>query len=136
MGEQAGDGGAARMVGTQDLPEEDPERDQRGEDPIHPTAQRGQRLCDHVFREGIGERQLAVLEELAAEETHLGAKGTGVRMRHLGSLLAGKGSVGNLHPRKRGSFCLSHFLIEAYGDRCAIRRCDLGIECFDANLLR
>src|SRR6516165_3294424 len=100
MGEQAGDGGAAGMVGTQDLSEKDPERYQRGEDPIQPIAQRGQRLGDHSFREDIRERQLAVLEKLAPEETHLGAKGTGVRMRHPWSLLAGKGSVGNLHPRK------------------------------------
>jgi hypothetical protein len=93
MGEQAGDGGAAGVIRTQDLPEKDPERDQRGEDPIQPAAQRGQRLGDHLFGEDVGERQLAVVEELAAEETHLGAKGTGVRMRHVGSLLAGKGRL-------------------------------------------
>src|SRR5262249_43142216 len=100
MGEQARDGGAAGMVGTQDLPEKDPERDQRGEDPIQPAAQRGQRLVDRFFREDIRERQLTVLEELAPEETHLGAKGTGVRMRHPWGLLARKGSASNLHPRK------------------------------------
>jgi hypothetical protein len=100
MGEQAGDGGAAGMVGTQDLPEKDPEQYQRGEDAVQPTADGGERLGDHLFREDIGERQVAVLKELASEETRLGAKGAGVRMPHSWGLLAAKGSVGNLHPRK------------------------------------
>src|SRR5262249_3586727 len=100
MGEQAGNGRAAGMIRTQDLPEKDPERDQRGKDPIQPTAERGQRSGDHLFGEDIGERQLAVLKELSSKETRLGVKGARVRRPHAWDLLARMGSVGNLHPRK------------------------------------
>src|SRR4051812_34872377 len=89
MGDQAGDGGAAGMVGTQDLSQEDPQCDQRGKDAVQPAAQRGQGLGDHVFREDIGERQLTVLEELAPEETSSGAKRAGVRIRHPWASLPG-----------------------------------------------
>src|SRR5262249_4401511 len=108
------------MVGTQDLTQEDPERDQRGKDAVQPAAERGQRLGDHFLRENLGERQVAVLKELAPEETRLGAKGPWVSMPHLLGLLAGKGWVGNLHPRKGGPSCLCHFGREACGDLRAI----------------
>src|SRR3954467_9267431 len=45
-GDEAGDGGAAGVVGAEDLPEEDPQRDQRGVDPIEPDGDGGERRCN------------------------------------------------------------------------------------------
>jgi hypothetical protein len=42
MREQARHGGAAAMVGTQDLSQKNPERNQRGIDSIQPAPNRGQ----------------------------------------------------------------------------------------------
>ena len=64
VGDQAGDGGAAGVVGAEDLAQEDPQRHQRGEDPVQPAADGGQRFGDDVLGEDVGERQVAVLEEL------------------------------------------------------------------------
>jgi hypothetical protein len=44
------------VVGVEDLPQEHPERDQRGEHPIQPVANGGQCLDDDVLGEDIGER--------------------------------------------------------------------------------
>ena len=65
MGDEAGDGGPAGVVGAEDLAEERPQGDQRGEDPVQPDADGGQRVGDDVLGEDIGERQLAILKELA-----------------------------------------------------------------------
>src|SRR5947209_5141047 len=77
------------MVCTQNLAEEDPERHQGGKDPIQPAAQRRQRLGNQFFREDVGERQRAILQKLAPEETRLGAKGAWVRIRHPWASLPG-----------------------------------------------
>jgi hypothetical protein len=53
VGEQAGDGGAAGVGRAQDLPQEDPQRDQRGEDPVQPAGDGGQRLREDLFREDV-----------------------------------------------------------------------------------
>src|SRR5262245_35797479 len=45
------------------LSEEHPQGDQRGEDPVQPVADRGQRLRDDPLGEDVGERQAAVLED-------------------------------------------------------------------------
>src|SRR5262249_9445467 len=117
-------GSAAGVIRTQDLSEKDPERNQRGEDPVQPAAQRRQRLGNHVFGEDVGERQVTVLKDLASQKPCLGVDGSGVRISDPGGLLAWQGSFGNFHPRKGGSFCLSHFRIEACGKLRAIRRSD------------
>ncbi len=84
VGDQAGDGGAAGVVGAEDLPQEDPERHQRGEHPVQPAGDGDQRLRDHLLGEDVGERQVAVLKELPSEEVQLITKGTSVRMTHRG----------------------------------------------------
>jgi hypothetical protein len=48
VGDQPGDGGAAVVVRTQDLPQEDPEGDQRGEDAVQPASDGVQRLGDET----------------------------------------------------------------------------------------
>jgi hypothetical protein len=83
VGDQAGDGGAAGVVRAEDLAQEDPERNQRGEDPVQPAGDRRQRLLDDVFGQDVGERQVAVLQELAAEEVDLLAIRCSVGMAHL-----------------------------------------------------
>src|SRR5205823_11793748 len=75
--DQAGHGGAAGMVRTQDLSEEDPERDQGGKDPVQPAGEGGQRLLQNIFGEDVGERQIAVLKELPSQEAHLLAERSG-----------------------------------------------------------
>jgi hypothetical protein len=50
VGDKAGDGGAAGVVGAEDLPPEDPQRHQRGEHPVEPAAQR---LGDNVLGERV-----------------------------------------------------------------------------------
>jgi hypothetical protein len=100
MGDQAGDSSAAGRVGTQDLAQENPEGDQGGKDPVQPATERGQRLLDHLFGEGIGERQLTLLEKLPPEKADLIAKGASVRMTHRWGLLATDGVVAKHHLRK------------------------------------
>ena len=75
VGEQAGDGGAAGVVGAEDLPQEDPERDQRRVDPAQPAGDGREGRCDAVLGEDVGEGQVAVLEELAAQGTDVLANG-------------------------------------------------------------
>ena len=84
MGDEAGDGGAAGVVGTEDLAQEDPKRNQWGEDPVQPAGEGGQRLRDDLLGQDVGERQVAVLKELPSEEVHLITKGASVRMTHRG----------------------------------------------------
>ena len=84
VGDQAGDGGAAGGVGAEDLPQQDPQRHQRREDPVQPAADGGQRLRNDPSGEDVGEGQVAVLKELPSEEGYLIAQGTSVRMAHRG----------------------------------------------------
>src|SRR5262249_49813883 len=84
MSDQAGDRGAAGVVRTQDLPQEDPQGDQGGKDPVQPAGDGGQRLRDDLLGEDVGERQGAVLKELPSQEVQLITKGTSVRMTHRG----------------------------------------------------
>ena len=74
MGDQAGDGGAAGVVSAEDLPEEDPQRHERGEHPVEPGADRSQRLRDDLLGEDVGERQVTVLEELPSQAADLFAE--------------------------------------------------------------
>jgi hypothetical protein len=67
VGVQAGDGGPAGVVGAEHLPQEYPQGDERGEDPIQPAADGGQRVREDVLGEDVGERQPAVLEELTPQ---------------------------------------------------------------------
>ena len=48
----------------------------------------------------VGEGEVAVLQELAPEKPDLFADRSGVRILHLWGLLAGDGTVANLHLRK------------------------------------
>src|SRR5262245_39001 len=116
VGDQAGDGGAAGVVGAEDLSEEDPQRDQRGKDPVQPTADGGQGLGNDLLGEDIGERQVAVLKELPSEETHLFAKRSGIRIRHPGGLLVGDGRVANSIFTRKALFCLCHLPSRACRD--------------------
>ena len=61
MGDQAGDRGAAGLVGVEDLAEEDPEGHQRGEDPVVPG-----RLD---LGQGLGEARRPVASYPGARET-------------------------------------------------------------------
>src|SRR5262249_2894885 len=56
----------------------------RGEDAVQPAGDGGQRLGDELLGEDVGERQVAVLEELSSQEVHLSAKGSSVRIAHRG----------------------------------------------------
>src|SRR5262249_46248213 len=100
MGDQAGDGGTAGMVGAEDLSQENPECEQGGKDPVQPAAERRQRLGQNLLGENAGERQAAVLEKLASQKSRLGVKGCRIRIAHAWGLLAGKGLVSKFHPRK------------------------------------
>ena len=75
MGDQPGDGGAAGLVGVEDLAEEDPEGHQRGVDPVVPgRLDLAEGLVEAVGGEDVGEGEAALLEELAAEGVDLMAK--------------------------------------------------------------
>ena len=75
MGDQPGDGGAAGLVGVEDLAEEDPEGHQRGVDPVVPgRLDLAEGLVEAVGGEDVGEGEAAVLEELAAEGVDLMAE--------------------------------------------------------------
>ena len=76
---QAGDGGAAGVVGAEDLAQEDPQGDKRGKEPVQPAGDGGQRLGDEPLGEDVGERQVGVLKELAPQEVHLITQGSSVR---------------------------------------------------------
>jgi hypothetical protein len=93
MGNEAGDGRAAGVVRAQDLAQKDPERDERRIDSVFPNyADRRESLCNEVFGENIGERQISVLQKLASQKLHLVPKSSLVRMAHAG-LLASDGVV-------------------------------------------
>jgi hypothetical protein len=95
VGDQSGDGGPARVVGVEDLPEEHPEGDERGEDPVQPGADGSQRVRDDLVGEDVGERQPAVLEELVPQEARLLAKRPGVRLAHGSGLRTGEEGLPN-----------------------------------------
>ena len=87
MGDQPGDGGAAGLVGVEHLAEEDPEGDQRGEDPVVPgRLDLAEGLLEAAGGQDVGEGEAAVLEELPAEEVDLTTK-TSLRIveHHSGS---------------------------------------------------
>src|SRR5262249_955650 len=122
--DQAGDGGAARRVGGEGLAEEHPQGDDRGEHPVEPPADGGQRSRDELLGEDVGERQAAVLEGLPPEGVHLVTKGTSVRRAHGGPAWR-RWMVANLHPPKEGSLCPCRPWISTCGDLSAIRVSDL-----------
>jgi hypothetical protein len=109
MANQAGDGCAAGMIGTQDLSQEDPQRDQRRKDAVQPPADRGQRLLNDLFREDISERQMAVLKKLTPKNAHLFTKRTLVKIPHSGGLLGGDGIIARYHLHMRGPVCPCRF---------------------------
>jgi hypothetical protein len=74
VGVEAGDGGPAGVVGVEHLAEEDPEGDERREDPVQPPAGGGQRLGQDGLGQDVGERQAAVPEELPPQEVGVGAE--------------------------------------------------------------
>src|SRR5262249_8901187 len=82
MGDQAGDGGAARVVRAKDLTQENPKRDQGGEEPVQPAGDGGQCLGDGLLGEGVSKRQVTVLKELASQNLHLLPEPLLVRMAH------------------------------------------------------
>ena len=84
MGDQAGDGRAAGMVGTQNLAQEDPQRDQRRIDPVEPSTRRSLSV---LARRYSSERTLlngkrSVLKKLTPQKTHLLLKPSVVRISH------------------------------------------------------
>src|SRR5262249_6183386 len=84
--------GATGMVGTEDLPQEDPQRDERRIDALHPEAtDRGQGALDEILGEHVGERQIPFLQELPAQETGLLPKPPVVTLAHAWGLLATDG---------------------------------------------
>src|SRR5262249_39116260 len=97
VGGQAGGGGAAGVVGTQGLPPEDPQRDQRGEDAVQAAGDGGQRLGDGLLGQDGGERQVPVLKEVPSQGVQLVAERGVVARAHGGDLLAGDGVVVRLH---------------------------------------
>jgi hypothetical protein len=62
---QAGNGSAAGVVRAEDLAQNDPKDDQRGEDPVQPASDGGQCLGDGLLGVDVGKRQVAVLKKLA-----------------------------------------------------------------------
>ncbi len=75
MNDQARDGRTTGMILAQYLAEKHPQRNQRRIDPVEPDDIRCfQCLRYSTFRQYIGERHLAVLEELPSQKTHLLAK--------------------------------------------------------------
>jgi len=83
MSDQAGNGGAAGMVSAQNLPQKDPQCDERRKDPIQPVlAKFGQRLSNNLLRKDVGEGQIPVLKKLTPQELDLLSKPSVVRMAH------------------------------------------------------
>ena len=124
MGEEAGDGSAAGVVGAEDLAQEDPQRNQRGEDAVQPAGEGGQRLGDDRFGEDVGERQVAVLKELPSQGAEWIADRSGVAREHGGDLLGGEGVVVRLHLPPRGPLRLSPFCRSACVNLGDIRGAD------------
>jgi hypothetical protein len=72
MGDQAGDRRATRMIRTQNLTQENPQRNQRRKDSVQPVrAERCQRLGNDLLRKDIGEGQIAILKKLAPQKLNL-----------------------------------------------------------------
>ena len=68
IGDQPRDGGAAGLVGVEGLAEEDPGRHRRCVDPVVPgRLDLAEGLVEAIGGEDVGEREAALLEELAAE---------------------------------------------------------------------
>src|SRR5262249_28950966 len=110
MGDQAGDGGAAGLVGAEDLAEGDPQGHQRRVDAVEPAGpERRQRARDEALREDVGEREPSILEELVPQEARLPAKGRLVGAVHCGGLRAGEGTLAESLLRERGH--LAHLLL-------------------------
>src|SRR5262249_55772495 len=85
VGNETGDGCAAGVVRAQHLAQKNPEGDKGRIDSVFPEcADRRERPCNEVFRENIGERQIAVLQKLASQKLYLVPKPSLVRMAHLG----------------------------------------------------
>jgi hypothetical protein len=102
VGDQAGDGGTAGVVCTEDLSQEDPQGDQGGKAPTQPAGDALQRLRESLFGEDVRERQVPVLEELAPQKLLLVPEPLLVRMAHPWGLLAVDGVVGNPRLRNPG----------------------------------
>jgi hypothetical protein len=75
------------VVDAEDLPPEDPQHDQWGEDAVPPAAEGGQGLGEDLFDQDVGERQIAVLKELPSQGTDLFAERGGVARVHAGDSL-------------------------------------------------
>ena len=87
MRDQAGDGGAAGLVGVEHLAEEDPEGRQRGVDPVVPgRLDLAEGLLEAAGGQDVGEGEAALLQELVAEGVDLPTK-TSLRVveHHSGS---------------------------------------------------
>jgi hypothetical protein len=83
MCDQAGDGGAAGMVRTQDLTQKDPQRNQRRKNPIQPIlAKLGHRLVNNLFRQNVSEGQISLLKELTPQKLNLVPIPSLVKMAH------------------------------------------------------
>jgi hypothetical protein len=83
MSNQARDGRTTGMVLAQHLAQEDPQRNQRRIDPVEPdNIQCFQCLRYSILRQYIGEWQVAILQKLASQKTHLFAKPSLVRKQH------------------------------------------------------
>jgi hypothetical protein len=89
MGDQACDRRSTARVRAKDLPQEDPQRDQRRIDSVHPERiDRCQRLLDDLLRKDVAERQISVLKKLTLQKLHLMPKPSLVGMMHPRGLLA------------------------------------------------
>src|SRR5207237_3697153 len=123
--QQAGHGGAARMFGTQDLPQKYPQRHQGRKDPVQPPTERCQRLFNDLLREDIGEGQIFVLDKLPSEKADLFAKRAWISIAHPWASLP----VMELLPNPiYANEVLFAYVICRYGlaeQLSAIRRCDL-----------
>src|ERR1700676_177760 len=113
------------MVRTQDLPQKDPERDQRRIDSVHPERiDRGQCPRHNLLREDVAEWQISVLNKLTPQKTDLLAKPSLVRMMHPWASLPLMGLLPKTIYASEASFAyviLSNGLAEKLR---AIRRCD------------
>ena len=92
MSDQARDGRTTGMILAQHLAQEDPQRNQRRIDPVEPdNIQCFQCLHYRILRQYIGEWQVAILQKLPSQKTHLFAKSAVDRKRHRKASLPGMG---------------------------------------------
>ena len=83
MRNQTRDGRTTGMVRAQDLAQEDPQRDERRIDAVHPIdIHCCQCLRDDRLREHIRERQVRVLEKLSSQKSDLSLKPSLVTITH------------------------------------------------------